>query len=486
MTAIESQPPAAPAERVPWRPPSGSTPVRPEIRRRRKLPDSWPLWVGVAGFPLFWALGVTPILFPLLAIPVGWKLLHGGRVRFPPGFGLWAMFLLWVLASSVTLNLHAPGTLPPSGNGRYFAFALRFADYVAMTVLMLYVGNRSLQKLSQRTVMTIMSTLCLTIVSLGLLSVFMPYAGFHSPLSGILPSALLPTDAGGEPGILRLAQTQDLLGYTSPRPAAPFTYTNAWGNALSLTLVWLVVRFGFGGSNRHRFGTIVFLSVAMVPIIYSLNRGLWLGLAFSVAYVVIRMALRGRIALVGVSVFAIGLLAAAVVFSPLGATIQGRLSNGHSNDIRSQLANGALTAMKASPVLGYGSTRQTQGSGQSISVGKTADCPKCGNRNIGSTGQLWLLLIAQGLIGTLLYFGFFARMLWVYRHDGSPVGIAGSLVILLSFLYALFYTALLIPLCITMLSVALMWRNGVTRELHAKAVAGSTSAQAPPSGTVVQ
>ena len=162
-----------------------------------------------------------------------------------------------------------------------------------------------------------------------------------------------------------------------------------------------------------------------------------------------------------------------MVFSPLGATIQGRLNNGHSNDIRARWPTARSTAMKASPVLGYGSTRATQGSGQSISVGKTTDCPKCGNRNIGSTGQLWLLLISQGLIGTLLYFGFFVRMLWAYRHDGSPVGIAGSLVILLSFLYALFYTALLIPFCITMLSVALMWRNGVTRELHAKAVAAS-------------
>jgi hypothetical protein len=316
--------------------------------------------------------------------------------------------------------------------------------------------------------------------------VFLPSAGFHSPLAGVLPSALLPTDAGGEPGILRLAQTQDLLGYTSPRPAAPFTYTNAWGNALSLTLVWLVVRFGFGGSKRHRLGTIAFMTVALVPIIYSLNRGLWLGLAFSVLYVVIRMALRGRIALVGLSVFAVGAVTAVVVFSPLGATIQGRLDNGHSNDIRATLANGALAAMKASPVLGYGSTRATQGSGSSISVGKTADCPKCGNRNIGSTGQVWLLLISQGLIGTLLYFGFFVRVLWTYRHDGSPVGIAGSLVILLSFLYALFYTALLIPFCITMLSVALMWRNGVTRELAAKAAAAPRPAGVAPAGPVVQ
>src|SRR5262245_50649756 len=107
--------------------------VTPRMRRRRPWPDSWPIWVGVAGFPVFWALGITPLLFPVLAIPVTWKLLRRGHVRFPPGFGIWALFLIWVLASAVMLNQHAPGTLPPSGNGRFFAYGLRFADYLAMT-----------------------------------------------------------------------------------------------------------------------------------------------------------------------------------------------------------------------------------------------------------------------------------------------------------------------------------------------------------------
>ena len=95
-------------------------------------------------------------------------------------------------------------------------------------------------------------------------------------------------------------------------------------------------------------------------------------------------------------------------------------------------------------------------------MGKTTDCPKCGNRNIGSTGQLWLLLIAQGAVGTALYFGFFIRVLWAYRRDRSPIGMAGTLAILLSFFYVLFYTALLIPLCVVFLSIALMWRNATS------------------------
>jgi hypothetical protein len=459
MTAIASRPGAdAPLE-------------PPHLREPRRLPESWPLWVGVAGFPVAWALGVTPVLFPLLAIPMAWRLVRRpGGVRFPPGFGIWALFLAWVLASAVALNLQAPGTLPPSGTGRYFAYAVRFADYCAMTIFMLYVGNADPRRLSMRTVMSAISALCVGVVSLGVLAVLIPRGAFHSPLAGILPASMLPSDAGGESGLLRLSQVQDVLGYSAPRPAAPFVYTNAWGNSFSLLIVWLVVRFGVGGSARAKALTATFCAIAMVPVIYSLNRGLWIGLVLSVAYVVLRLALRGRVAVVAVAVAGVALLGAGVAVSPLGATIASRVDNGHSNQIRESLASGSLRAMKASPIIGYGSTRATQGSASSIAVGKTKDCPKCGNRNIGSTGQLWLLLISQGLIGTLLYFGFFLRVLWVYRRDVSPVGIAGSLVILLSFFYALFYTALLIPLCITFLSVGLLWRNAMERRARAEAV----------------
>lgn len=437
------------------------------------LPESWPLWVAVAGFPVAWALGVTPVLFPLIAVPMAWRLLRRpGAVRFPPGFGIWALFLAWVLASAVALNLQAPGTLAPSGTGRYFAYALRFADYCAMTIFMLYVGNADPRRLSMRTVMSVISALCVGVVSLGVLAVLIPRGAFHSPLAGILPASMLPSDAGGESGLLRLSQVQDVLGYSSPRPAAPFVYTNAWGNSFSLLIVWLVVRFGVGGNARMRTLTATFGVVAMVPVIYSLNRGLWVGLTLSVAYVVLRLALRGRVAVVAVAVAGVALVGAAVAVSPLGATITSRVDNGHSNQIRTSLASGSLRAVQASPIIGYGSTRATQGSASSIAVGQTKDCPKCGNRNIGSTGQLWLLLISQGLIGTLLYLGFFVRVLWVYRRDVSPIGIAGSLVILLSFFYALFYTALLIPLCITFLSVGLLWRNAMERRTRGEAQSG--------------
>jgi hypothetical protein len=123
------------------------------------------------------------------------------------------------------------------------------------------------------------------------------------------------------------------------------------------------------------------------------------------------------------------------------------------------LSTQAVQDALASPVLGYGDTRQRQGSANSISIGPTPDCPQCGQQQVGSTGQLWLLLITTGIAGALLYIAFFARLAWEFRRDPTPYGLAGGMVLLLSFCYLPAYDALPAPLGITILSVALLWRS---------------------------
>ena len=58
---------------------------------------------------------------------------------------------------------------------------------------------------------------------------------------------------------------------------------------------------------------------------------------------------------------------------------------------------------------------------QSLAVGKSQGCPRCGNQPIGSNGQLWQLLISAGFLGAALYLGFFILALWRSRdlHGGS-------------------------------------------------------------------
>lgn len=437
--------------------PDTDTPVH---RGSWVLPTGWPIAVVVVGFPLWWALGVTAVIFPLMAIPLALQLVRSGSVRVPPGFWIWGLFLVWVLASAVALDLTANGTLPPSGTGRYIAYGMRFLNYTAITVMLLYVGNRSEAALPRLRIIRWMGLLCVATIVLGLLAIALPGFEFRSPIAFLLPSGLAE-DAGA--ATQQLAQVQTVLGYSAPRPAAPFTYTNAWGNNLSLLLVWFVVGSWVVGGHRRKLVAGLVLVAASIPIVYSLNRGMWIGLGLSVLYVAVRLAVRGHLAAIGAIAAGLGVAGMIFIATPLNGLVTQRLSAGHSNDIRSSLATEALRIASDSPVLGYGSTRATIGSGNSIAVGQSEDCPRCGNRNVGSTGQLWLILIAQGFVGAALYVGYLARTAWVFRRDHSPVGIAGTLVVLLTLFYSLFYTALTMPLAIAFLSIGLLWRNAATR-----------------------
>src|SRR5581483_7067079 len=112
-----------------------------------------------------------------------------------------------------------------------------------------------------------------------------------------------------------------------------------------------------------------------------------------------------------------------------------------------------------SPVVGYGGTRKTLGSNRSIAVGPTPTCPQCGGFGIGSNGQFWLLLFAQGFVGAALYVLFFVSTLRAFVRDRAPIAIAGSLVILLTLFFMFFYIALPSALVLTMIGIGAVIRE---------------------------
>ncbi len=172
---------------------------------------------------------------------------------------------------------------------------------------------------------------------------------------------------------------------------------------------------------------------------------------------------------------------------PLSSVVVGRIDTPHSNEIRSSLARQSINAALNSPVVGYGTTRTTIGSERSATIGATVDCPKCGNRVIGSTGQLWLMLVSHGLVGTALYFLFFGQAVVRYWRHRTWLGIVGvqALVLTLFFCFLLRLSGL--PLAVAMLSLAVLWRadrsrstgelmssdyvRGRSRRLHPRALA---------------
>ena len=75
------------------------------------------------------------------------------------------------------------------------------------------------------------------------------------------------------------------------------------------------------------------------------------------------------------------------------------------------------------PIVGWGTTRSALGSPTSIAIGKTPACPTCGNAPIGSTGEIWAVLIANGFVGAGLFVALpAARRLPLSTRSDRPKG----------------------------------------------------------------
>ncbi len=426
-------------------------------------PPGWPITVMFGLFPIWWALGLSQLIFLIMAVPMSVTLWRRRPIRLPPFFGLWALLLLWMCAGVTMLSVNPLGTVPNSFAGRMPAYLLRVVSYLTVTVLLLYIGNLTEKEMSRRRICGWLSWMFLVTVAGGIFGVLAPHAEFSSALELALPS-----DIRHNPYIQSLvhpasSQLQDVLGYAAPRPKAPFEYTNYWGNNLSITGIWFVTLAALGGVSKRPAVRWLLVSltlmIAVVPAIWSLNRALWVGAMLSVFYVALRLALQRRIILTFGLIGASIAMAIAVPFTPLGTIISSRLDNGKSDQIRSNLSRQTVDLVNTSPVLGFGTTRTAQGSPESLAVGKSAECPRCGNFVIGSNGQFWQLMISTGYVGTGLYALFFGLLVWRYRHDRSAIGIAGSLVMCLVPFYGLFYNPLPSPMAFYFVSLALLWRN---------------------------
>jgi len=449
-----------------WRQPTAAT--RQGILARN---PAWPVTALLAGYPLWWLLGVADFMWIILAVPMAcrmaaWAARGTRRIRTPPGFGIWLLFVIAAGAGIMVLSLTAPGTVVSPVSHRIVSYADRTLTYVGVTVLLLYVGNLTEAELPRRRLGWLFGLIAVYATVGGLAAMAAPHLQFSSPAILLLPHSVQSNSfiqASMHPG---LAQVQNVLGEAKGRPKAPFDYTNTWGDCLTIMVPWLLAAWWPSGTRRQRLIAAATTVVCIVPLLYSLNRTCWIGAGLAVAYVALRLAARGRMAMLAGICAALALVGILILATPLSSIVSGRLtSHKNSNDLRSSLDVLAVKDAAASPVIGYGDTRQQQGSDKSIAVGPTAKCKNCGQQEVGSTGQLWLLLVCDGFAGTALYVGFFAYGVWRFRRDGTPFGIAGSLALLLGFVYMISYDAVGAPLGFTMLAYAMLWRNDAARQV---------------------
>jgi hypothetical protein len=429
---------------------------------------AWPLASVLAFYPVWWALGLGVLIFPIMAAPMLVLLLRrhaaGRPLRLPPGFAWWLLFLAAVVVSVAALGADPAGTVAEGASDRLVAVVYRLSLYASLTVVLVYAGNLTEAELSRRRLVRLLGWLFVVTVLGGLLGMVAGRFEFTSPVEWLLPHGV--RSKGFVQSLVHpyAAQIMDLVGGEKPRPAAPWGYTNTWGNNFCLLMGWLVVAAWASRRGAVKLLALLCLAVSIAPAVVSLNRGLWIGIGVVVLYVAVRYVLMGRVWIIGAVLVAGAALVVSLVATPLGDTVTARLDNGKSNGVRSFLIERAVDGFTDSPVIGYGSTRSTIGGRNSIAVGESSECERCGNFTVGGNGQFWQLMFAHGTVGTVAYLGFFAYGLWRFRRDRTPIGIAGSAAIVSSFSAMLWYNSLATPLVFMFLAYALLWRNEIEGE----------------------
>ncbi len=362
------------------------TPARTSGNTGLGLPR-WPFTVMFVLFPVWWALGLAEAAWiPCAAIMVVYLVKRGGAL-VPRGFALWLLFLLLMLVSVIGIDT----------SGRLIGFIYRALLYLTVTIVFVYLYNAR-TTISTRYVLGVLTIFWLVVIAGGYLGILMPEFSFRTPLGYVLPGSLQANDLVQEMVVRRATQynPDSVFGF-EPRPAAPFLYTNGWGNVYSLLMPAVVAYAGYLRGTRRFWLIVLAIPVSLVPAVLTLNRGMFLGLGVAVLYAAFRLALLGRLrALFGLGVIGIVGIAAALSLG-LADRLSERLTFSSSTEDRANLYVEAITRTLSSPLFGFGAPRPSQ----------TPGAP-----SVGTQGHVWTVLFSHGFpalivfLLTLVYFFF--------------------------------------------------------------------------------
>lgn len=424
----------------------------------RKPNPAWPLTVPLIGLPIWWLLGVWQFMVLAMAIPMGIYLVRQRSIAVPRGFGLWLLWMVWLITGILVLQVDAPSAVPGFNLNRYVSFGFRYAWYVAATIVSLYVVNTRHILTSQRIIQAA-AWLFVWFTAGGILGLYAPGIDSPSVLQALLPDSVASNSFVNSLMRIRAAQVQEFLGPPLPRPSAPFFYTNQWGFATAISLPFLVAAWWVRG-RKWKIAMVIVLAAGLFAIVSSLNRGVWIAVLAAVGLAIVQTALQGRFKAIAVSTVVMLSVVVLVLFSPLSDLVNERLDNGDSDEIRGNLAITAVeSAAAGSPIVGFGSTRDVAGTFSSIAGGASELCPRCEAPPLGSHGQLWLVTFGAGFVGVLLYVGFIVSQFVRTVRVRSPYAMAASASLLMLVVTLPFYDSVGIPIYLGLLAVGLLARE---------------------------
>jgi hypothetical protein len=361
----------------------------------------WPITAPLVTYPFWWMTGIGEmVLVPFAACAVALLMRHPS-VRVPRGLGAWLIMLLWVVASLIQID----------SGGRLIGAGYRLALYAAVTVFVVYLYNAWTPRNVQVVCGAIAIFLFYMVVgaTAGLL---FPLWELRTPLAYLLPDALLKNELVTEMAVRRLTNfdpTAYNADVTSPRPSAPFVYTNGWGNSYSLVLPFVLLYVSQTRDRTKALLVILLLAASVVPAALTLNRGMFLGLAVGALYFLARATIAGRWGwLLGATV-AVALGAAVVMFLPIQERLEAREASSGSTATRLTLYQEAWQRTLDSPIVGYGAPRPSL---------------HAGAPSVGTQGQLWATLFSHGLFAAAALLAWLAVVVVVSFRRADALHVA--------------------------------------------------------------
>lgn len=408
--------------------------ARPHVGRPARV-----LTLVFATLPLWWLAGLYSFTWQIVGFFLLLALLRRRSVVFPRGFGIWLLFLAWVPLAALQLK----------DAGDMLLFAQRLSVLASATIIFLYVFNSSRERLPDRTIVNALTLYWAMLVVGGFLGVLFPNVSFHSPIEKILPGGLLGNPFVHDQVHVYFAQVHTFLGYPVGRPSAFFTYTNTWGSILAVLTPFVFAALADTKSALRRKLLAALLVLSAIPIVVSLNRGVWLALGLGLTYAFIRFALSRQLRAVAVLASVAALVVTLLFVTPVGGLVTERLANPHSNTVREALYAEAIDRSKESPLVGYGGPQPSEHYRFAAPV--------------GTHSQLLFVVFSYGIPAVVFFTAWFGLTL-LRSAKGTTAPRFWAHVAILIFLIEAPYYLLDMHLAVVMIAAALLWREIARRE----------------------
>jgi len=262
------------------------------------------------------------------------------------------------------------------------------------------------------------------VVAGGWAGVLFPTVEFASPMQYVLPGSFLHNTYVYEHVHLQFAEIQHFLGFPVGRPETFFAYTNAWGSAFAMLTPFAICAMMQARSAAWKLTLRIVFAAAIVPVVFSLNRGLWLSLGIGIVYAVIRFGLRGEFKAAAKVVAVLAVVGAVLVVSPLGNLAQGRFQHKTGDTGRLQRDQEAQQRLMQSPLTGFGAPLPSSDPTQSA---------------VGTESMIFLLVFSHGIPGLALWLIWFFYTLFRSARWRSPWAFWAHVTILIALIQAPYY-----------------------------------------------